>query len=496
MQPFEAYEELLKISRKLTVFSSLDALLGWDHRTYMPRYAVKYRSIQFATLREYIHEVITSDNFGKLLDTAQRGEFGLRERMNLYWLRRMHERLKKIPRELVVEEARTSSESVSVWAEVKKDGNFNVVKPYIKKLIQIKREIADALGYEGERYNALLDSYEADLKADELEGIFSDLKRETLRLLEKVVSSRKVAKENILKGNFPKEKQKEFCEYLLRSIGYDFDRGRLDETVHPFAVRITPNDVRITTKYDEGFISPSIFGTLHEMGHGIYSMNLPEEMWGEPVGEAVSLSVHESQSRFWENIIGRSEAFWKRFYPSLQDHFEHFRKIGLEDFLFAINEVKPSTIRIEADELTYNLHIILRFEIERDLINGKVEVDDLPAIWNEKFKDIFGFYPKDHSEGVLQDVHWYEGSFGYFPTYTLGNIISAQIFARMKREIPVYEMVERGEFEPIILWLKNNVHLKGSLYKTQDLVKEITGDKPRPDYLVEYLKEKVNRFYA
>ncbi len=496
MRPIEAYEELMKISRKLTVFSSLGSLLGWDHRTYMPRFAEKYRSIQFATLMEYIHEIITSDNFGKLLDTAQMGEFGLRERMNLYWLRRKYEKLKKIPRELVVEEARTSSESVSVWTEAKKDGNFEVVKPYIKKLVQIKREMADALGYEGERYNALLDSYEAGLKAEDLERVFSDLKRETLGLLEKVVSSGKVAKENILKGNFPKEKQKEFCEYLLKSIGYDFDRGRLDETVHPFAIRITPNDVRITTKYDEGFISSSIFGTLHEMGHGIYSMNLPEEMWGEPVGEAVSLSVHESQSRFWENIIGRSEAFWKRFYPALQNHFEHFRKIELEDFLFAINEVKPSTIRIESDELTYNLHIILRFEIERDLINGKVEVEDLPEIWNEKFKEIFGFYPKDHSEGVLQDVHWYGGTFGYFPTYTLGNIISAQIFVRMKGEIPVYEMVERGEFEPIILWLKNNVHIKGSLYKTQDLVKEITGEEPRPDYLVEYLKEKVNRFYT
>ena len=496
MSPTEAYNELLNISRRLTVFSSFGALLGWDQRTYMPKYAGKYRAMQFAVLREYTYEVLTSEKFGEMLEIAEKGEFGLRERMNIYWWKRAHERLRKIPKELAIEEARVSNESENVWVEAKKTGDFELIKPYIKRIVEIKREIADALGYEGERYNALLDSYEPDLKAEEVERVFSHLKEETLKLLDRVLSSGKASKENLLRGNFPKDKQEEFCNYLLRSIGYDFGRGRLDETIHPFATLITPNDVRITTKYEEEFISPSIFGTLHEMGHGLYDMNLPEDMWGEPVGRAVSLSVHESQSRFWENIIGRSEAFWRRFYPDLQRHFEHFSNIDLEDFLFAINEVKPSTIRIEADELTYNLHIILRFEIERDVINGKFDVEELPELWNEKFKNLFGFYPKNHSEGVLQDIHWYGGSFGYFPTYTLGNIISAQIFAKMKEELSVYELVERGEFEPIILWLKNKIHSKGSLYKTKDLIKEVTGEEIKPEYLVDYLRGKVERFYG
>jgi Zn-dependent carboxypeptidase len=338
MSPIEAYNELLNISRRLTVFSSFGALLGWDQRTYMPKYAGKYRAMQFAVLREYTYEVLTSDKFGEMLEIAEKWEFGLRERMNIYWWKRAYERLRKIPKELAVEEARVSSESENVWVEAKKTGDFELIKPYIKRIIEIKREIADALGYERERYNALLDSYEPDLKAEEVERVFSHLKEETLKLLDKVLSSGKASKENLLRGNFPKDKQAEFCNYLLRSIGYDFGRGRLDETIHPFATLITPNDVRITTKYEEEFISPSIFGTLHEMGHGLYDMNLPEDMWGEPVGRAVSLSVHESQSRFWENIIGRSEAFWRRFYPNLRRHFEHFSNIDLEDFLFAINE--------------------------------------------------------------------------------------------------------------------------------------------------------------
>lgn len=496
MTPKEAYNELLEISRKVAVFSSFGSLLGWDQRTYMPKKASNYRALQYATLREYIYETLTSDKFGKLLEVAEKGEYDLRGRMNIYWWRRGYDRLTKIPKELYVEEAKVSSKSESAWVEAKKNGDFNIIKPYIERLINIKREMAEHIGYEGERYNALLDSYEPELRAEYVDGVFSKLKRETLRLLNVVLNSSKKPNDDILRGHFPKDKQREFCLFLLKNIGYDFDSGRLDETVHPFATRITPNDVRITTKYDEGFISPAIFGTLHEMGHGLYNMGLPGDMWGEPVGRAVSLGIHESQSRFWENIIGRSEAFWKRFYKNLSDYFPKFKEVSLEDFLFTINEIKPSTIRIEADELTYNLHIILRFEIEREIINDKISADDLPDIWNEKFKSLFGFYPPNISEGVLQDIHWYGGSFGYFPTYTLGNIISAQIFNKINGDLPFYELVERGEFQPIIDWLREKIHSKGSLYKPVELVKLVTGEGINPQYLINYLEDKVNRFYG
>ncbi|NPB03135.1 MAG: carboxypeptidase M32 [Thermotogae bacterium] len=498
MNAKEAYETLIIKVKKLSYILSARSLLAWDQRTYMPRKAIEFRSKQFSAFAEYEHRFITSEEFAKLLSKAEEGNWpkDSHERMNLFWLRRAHDRMVKIPLDLQLRLVRKSAETEVIWREAKRKEDATLILPHLSEIVSLKREVARHLGYSDEPYDALLDSYEPGLKAKEVERIFYKIKGEILRLLRKVRNSSKKAPVHLIHGHFPAETQREFNLFILKSIGYDLEAGRLDETTHPFAIRVTPKDVRITTRYKENDITDAIFSTLHEMGHALYNSNLPEEWFGEPVGSAASLSIHESQSRFWENIVGRSFSFWKVFYPFLRAFFPYFWEVSLEDFVFAINGIKPSFIRIEADELTYNLHIVLRFELERALINGELDVKDLPDRWDEKFKELFGIEPRKPSEGFLQDIHWYSGSFGYFPTYTLGNIIAAQLLAKMIQEMDLYELIERGEFKPIVEWLKDRVHRHGSLFLTSELVEKATGEPLNPTHLIGYLSQKVETFYG
>ncbi len=495
----KAYDKLLEKVRNLNYILSVRGLLVWDQRTYMPRKAVKFRGRQLSALSEYAHSVITSPEFTSLLETAEKGDYpeGSRERMNLFWLRRTYDRTVKVPLKLQLKLVQKATETEVVWREAKDRNDPSLVLPHLKDLVSLKREVAEHLGYESEPYDALLDGYEPGLRASEVEEVFSYLKRETLKLLTKVMEARESGRvPRPVRGHFPIEDQKKFHLFLLRSIGYDLNAGRLDETTHPFAVRIVPGDVRITTRYHSNDLLDGIFSTLHEMGHALYGLGLPEEYFGEPVGNAPSLAIHESQSRFWENVIGRSPEFWEVFYPFLRAFFPSLYDYSLEEFLFAANDIKPSFVRIEADELTYNLHIILRFEIERALINGNMEVEALPEVWNSKFKEMFGITPPTHREGFLQDIHWYSGGFGYFPTYTFGNVIAAQIRHRMEEDIDVRKAVGSGDFGTILDWLRERIHRHGSMYLPKDLVRQATGEPPNPHYLVSYLREKVERFYT
>ncbi len=494
-----AYEELIEEVRRVHHITSVRSLLGWDQRTHMPRKAVKFRAMQYAALTEYAYNFITSDRFVSLLERAESEGYaeGSRESMNLYWLRRTYEKTVKVPLDLTLRLIRKTTETEVIWREAKAKDRPDLVLPHLKEIVELEREKAAYLGYESEPYDALLDGYEPGLKAEHVERTFSLLKEETVKLLNRVKEARESGRvPETIRGRFPVEDQRRFHLFLLRSIGYDLEAGRLDETTHPFAVRITPGDVRITTRYKEDDVTDGIFSTLHEMGHALYEMGVPEEWFGEPVGSTSSLSVHESQSRFWENVIGRSPEFWERFYPYLQAFFPSLYDVSVEGFLFAVNDMKPSFIRIEADELTYNLHIILRFELERDLINGRLNVEDLPEAWNQKFREMFGITPPTYRQGFLQDIHWFSGSFGYFPTYAFGNVIAAQIRNSMGKDVDIPSAVRSGDFGVILGWLREKIHRHGSLYRPMDLVRRATGEDPNPAYLVDYLREKVERFYG
>ncbi|MCS7245812.1 MAG: carboxypeptidase M32 [candidate division WOR-3 bacterium] len=494
LTPKQAYEKLYKISKRLAYFSSVLSILGWDERTYIPKSGYKYRSELNAVLGEYIHDEWTKDYIGELIEIAKNGELNEIERSNLYWWERSYIRSKKIPKELLINHIKVSTVAYQVWKEAREKSDFELFKPYLNEIVKILREKVQILGYKNEPYDALLDGYEAEITAEEISKVFEELKGETIRLLEKV--KEKDFKRRLINGHFEKEKQKSFCIYLLEKIGFDFSMGRIDETTHPFATRIHPGDIRITTRFYEDNILSSIFGTLHEMGHAFYEMGLKEEYFGTPVGEAVSLGIHESQSRFWENIIGRSLEFWELFYKDLRRYFMHFENIKLEHFYLAINEIKPSYIRVEADELTYNLHIILRFELERDLINGKLSIDDVKDAWNEKFESLFGFRPRNDSEGILQDVHW-SSDMGYFPTYTLGNLNAAQFLYKINKDLGnIYELVKEGNFKTIYNWLKENIYEKGSLYKPQELLEKVTGERTNPKYFLKYIEDKIEKLLS
>ena len=487
----DAYRKLEEISKKTAYFSAALSLVFWDQRTYMPPEGYRYRGELISTIRGYIHSIWTSDEVGELLRKAEDEDLNDVERMNLYWWRRSYEKNTKIPAELLMEMSRLSTETVEVWKRARREKDFEIVKPYLRKMVELLRRRAHALGYGSEPYDALLDDYEPGLTAKFVEGIFEPLEREIKRLLDRVKGVD--FGEEILHRHYPKQKQVEFNHYLLREIGYDFNRGRLDETVHPFATRILPRDVRITTRYHENFLSSGLFGTLHEMGHALYNMNLPEEYFGLPVGNPSSLSLHESQSRFWENVVGRSLAFWKVYLDDARRYFDALKDVDVEQFYRAINAMKPSTIRVEADELTYNLHIILRFKLERALINGQMEVDEVRDAWNETFRELFGFYPPDDSEGILQDIHWYSGSMGYFPTYALGNLISAQIYFRMREELgDIQELILNKRFGDILGYLRDRIHRHGSLYMPMDIVKMATGKELGYSDFVKYIEEKIS----
>jgi carboxypeptidase Taq len=300
----------------------------------------------------------------------------------------------------------------------------------------------------------------------------------------------------ILHRHFPKGDQERFARLAAAKIGYDLEGGRLDPTAHPFSTGIGPGDVRITTRYDENCFSMAFFSVLHETGHALYDQGLPVEHWGSPMGDAVSLGIHESQSRMWENLVGRSPGFWKFFYPQAQQAFPCLDGVNLSAFHLAINEVRPDLIRTEADEVTYNLHILLRFELERALIRGDLQVAELPDAWNEKMRDFLGLTPPNHAQGVMQDVHWSGGHFGYFPTYTLGNIYAAQFFARAERDLGAQaENFSRGDFAPLLEWLRHQIHSQGKRYRPRELVQAVTGEDLNPEYLINYLTKKFGELY-
>jgi carboxypeptidase Taq len=500
--PDQAYQELLRRSKESSLLGSCAHLLGWDERTYMPRLGSAHRAEQIALLARMTHEMVTAHPIGELLQEVEGSEL-IRENdgpaaANFREIKRVHDRAVKIPKELVEEIARVSTRAQQIWQESREKDNFSAFRPWLDKIVALKQQEAQAVGYREAAYDALLDEYEPGATTAELTGIFSALRKELVPLVQSIIATGKQPRRDILEREYATEQQESFSRAAAKAVGFDFEGGRLDITAHPFCSGIGPGDCRITTRYHPKHFNDAFFGTLHEAGHGIYDQGLDPEQYGTPLGSAVSLGIHESQSRLWENQVGRSRAFWEHFYPQARKLFSSaLADVSIDDFVFAINDVRPSFIRVEADEATYNLHIILRFEMEQALINGELKCADVPGAWNEKFEHFFDLKPPTDKLGCLQDIHWSMGGIGYFPTYTLGNLYAAQFMASAKRDLGDLDMDFRnGEFGRLKEWLNEKIHRGGQRYRAGDLCRRVTGKPLSHQYFLTYLHDKYSRYYG
>lgn len=481
--------------------SSTLAILNWDQEVFMPPKGAALRAAAISNLAGILHEKFVSKDFAGLLENAKElldgGKLADEETAIVRELWREYERQKKLPVKFVKEMAQVCSEGHNIWIKAKEKSDFKIFLPQLKKIVELKRKEAELVGYKKSPYDALLDTYEPYASADEISIILSELKDFLVPFLEKIKKTKVKIDPKILEGDYPTSKQKKFNCEVARKMEFDFEAGRLDTSVHPFSTGFHPQDVRMTTRYRKHDLFDSLFGVIHETGHSLYEQGLDPKNFGTPLGEAISLGIHESQSRMWENNVARSKNFWKYFFPKLQSQFsEPFAKIKFDDFFRAVNFVQPSSVRVEADEVTYNLHIILRFEIEKELIEGAIEVEDLPKIWNAKMKEYLGVDVKNDSEGVLQDVHWSGGGIGYFPTYSLGNLYAAQFWSAAKKEILNLEKeIEAGEFGHLLEWLRKNIHIHGKMFSADGLVREVTGEPLTSRYFIDYLKEKYGEIY-
>jgi carboxypeptidase Taq len=495
---------LLEIQR----INSAASLLSWDQETYMPAGGGEARAEQISTLQGIAHQKLVSPDIERLLAAwidPQTGEIldspldawdeSARSLLREVW--RDYSRAKKLPSDFVITLSRECSLAQQVWAEAKENHAFSQFLPNLRTVLSLKREEAEYLGYRDSPYNALLDVYEPDSTIATLRPLFAQLKGRLVPLLKKIQQSSAQIDDTILFHTFDQAHQLEFGRMVLIAMGYDFERGRLDLSAHPFTTSFHPTDVRVTTRVHEHDLQSCLFSCIHEGGHGLYDQGLDPGHFGTPLGDSVSLGIHESQSRMWENCVGRSRAFWRFFYPMLQQTFHHqLRALDGEQFYAAINRVKPSLIRVEADELTYNLHIMLRFEIEQDLIEGRTRPEDLPGIWNQKMEEYLGVVPSNDAEGVLQDVHWSLGAFGYFPTYTLGNLYSVQFYEQAKLEIPHLEdEIAAGQLMVLRRWLGQKIHRWGRMFTPDHLVQRVTGKSLDPEPFLSYVERKYGELY-
>lgn len=493
------YQAVLPKIRELSLLNSSLALLGWDQEVMMPKGNNGYRGEQMSALASVVHHKLMDSRLGQMLREAKiEGDLNPLEATNIRETLRAHEKAVKIPASLVEELTRTGSEATHIWVDARKKSDFNIFAPWIEKLVGISKKIADCVGYAKVPYDALLDEYDPGSTVENTTAILKQVREQLVPIVHAIAHASQKPNIEIMKRNFPKATQEKVCAEVAGKIGFDMHCGRLDVSAHPFCSGTSPNDVRLTTRYDEHWFPGAFFGVVHEAGHGIYEQGLNRDYVFTPAGDAAWLSIHESQSRLWENMVGRSRAFWNYYFPTLQNYFpEALKDVTKDQFYAAINFVAPSLIRVEADEVTYGLHVCLRFEIEQGLFDGSLKVKDLPAVWNEKMRSYFELTPPNDAQGVLQDIHWAHGSFGYFPTYLKGTLYSAQWWHYLKKDLPNRDqLLANGEFSPIKQWLNQKVHREGKRYWAQDLVKQATGEDLNPNYFVTYLKEKFGPIYG
>jgi len=465
----------------------------------MPEGGISARAEQSATLSRLVHEMLVSEETAKLLDSVDEPETGPEDFALLRLARREYERAMKLPNRLVEELSRATALAQPAWEQARARSEWTSFAPHLEKIVPLQRETAECLGYEDHPYDALLDLYEPGAKKARLQEVFEELKAELVPLIREISTMSDGDRSRPLYGRFDESKQEEFVRQVVSDFGYDWKRGRLDRVVHPFCISLGgPGDVRITTRFDPGWLSPALFATVHEAGHAIYEQGIDPAYSRTPLSGGTSMGVHESQSRLWENLVGRSRTFWSFYYPRLRETFpEALGDTNLETFYRAINEVKPSEIRVEADELTYNLHVLLRFELEVALLEGELPVSELPAAWKARMEEYLNVTPEDEANGVLQDVHWAAGLFGYFPTYTIGNVLSAQLFEEATRVHPdILEEMDNGEFGRLLRWLRENIHRYGSRYDPDELIKRATGRSLETAPYLRYLRDKLGELYG
>lgn len=503
MSPQDAYNQLVARMKEVALLESSAGVLGWEERTYMPPAGAELRSEQLSLLAGLHHEKFVDPSVGDLIRQVEESDLVSDPESvvtaNMRELRYSYDKQTKLPKTLVEEITRVTTLAQGEWGRARKNNDFKSFQSRLDEVINLTRQAAEAYGYEGEPYNALLDVYEPGAKTEEVASVFEELRKDLVELLGRIKDAPKKPDESIIERDYPIEKQKLFGETVAAAIGFDFNAGRLDITTHPFCAGFGPGDTRITTRYNPNRLNDSLFGTMHESGHALYEMGIEKKKYyGMPMSEAASLGIHESQSRMWENQVGRSREFWVYFFPQAQRIFrEALGSVALDDFYGAINTVKPSYIRVEADEATYNLHILLRFEIERAVIKGDLQTKDLPGEWNSRFKKYFGIEVDKDSNGVLQDVHWSAGLMGYFPTYCLGNLYSAQFFAKVKEDMPdLTEQFSRGEFTGLLSWLRTNIHQHGRRFRANALCEKVTGKPLSHKPLIDYMNRKYGEIYG
>jgi carboxypeptidase Taq len=501
MQVQAAYEELIRRAREEAVLASCAELLGWDELTYMPRGGVENRGNQMAYLAGLQHEKATDPRLGELLAQVENSSL-VRDpeapaAVNVRELRRRYDRAAWLPRALIEETARVTSIAQQEWLAALENADFGRFRPWLERVVNLKRREAECLGF-AVAYDALLDEYEPGLTSQDVTALFQALRADLLPLVATLAGAGHKPHVAILHREYPVERQRIFGETLAAAVGFDFHRGRLDTTPHPFFSIIGPGDCRITTRYHVHDFGDAFFAILHEVGHGLYEQGLSPAHYGTPMGEAPSLGVHESQARLWENGVGRALPFWKHFFPLARQVFhETLQDVSLDDFYFAVNCVEPSLNRIQADEVTYNLHILVRFELEQALVSGDLHAADLPGAWNEAYQHYLGVVPRNDAEGCLQDGHWAGALLGYFPTYTLGNIFAAQLFARAAADLgDLDRQFEEGEFGGLLGWLRDHIHRHGHRYRAAQLIEHATGRPPDHRPLVEVLQRKYSQLYG
>ncbi len=497
----ENFERFLAHYGQISRLSQIGGLLGWDQQTYMPPGATTARGEQVAVLSTLIHNMAVSSEAGDLISKAEAETTGLDadsdEVRMLKVARREYDRQIRLPAKLIAERSRHQTVAMTVWQTARANNDFKSYIPTLEKTVDIARQLAEYQGYTDHPYDALLDAYEVGATRATVGDMFNQLTPELIKLTTQIKSVEQLDDSPIY-GNFSIEAQKDFTLEVATRIGFDSNRGRQDEAVHPFCSGFSRDDVRITTRYSSQFLQQALYASLHEAGHAMYEQGIPARLTGTPLEQAASLGIHESQSRLWENQVGRSRAFANFVMPMLRKAFpSKYASSNSEDFYRAVNKSEPSLIRVEADEVTYNLHIALRFELECAMISGEIAIKDLPEAWNEKMRSYLGIVPPDDAQGVLQDVHWAIGLLGYFPTYSIGNLVSAQLWEAAESAIPnLTAQIEKGNFHLLLDWLHENVHACGSKYLPAELVARATGRPLSPQPYINYLNRKYSDIYG
>jgi len=493
IEPFAPYRSLLRRTAEIARLNGAAELLSWDQETYMPPKAIHYRAEQIAHLAGLTHRLFTSramvawiaacEDHGFPADSVQAS--------NVREWRRLYDRMTRVPARLVEAMQRTRAHAREAWVEARRRSQYSLFAPHLEKILDLTRQMADCWGYARTPYDALLDEYEPGASTAALRQLFDQLVPTLTRIVAPAAARSAKTPRSLIHGHYPIAAQQAFNREVAEAIGFDFEAGRVDTTAHPFCCSPGPGDCRLTTRYDERDFFVSLYGVLHEAGHGLYDQGLPVEHHGTPCGSPASLGIHESQSRLWENHVGRAETFWRHWYPRACHYFPDLARLTPEQIAGAANHVTPSFIRVEADQVTYDLHVALRFQIELDLVESRLKVADVPAAWNERFEKLIGLRVPDDARGCLQDVHWSHGSFGYFPTYTIGNLNAAQLMDSAVAEVPGLDAaLSHGDYAPLLGWLRERVHRHGHRYNPQELMRRVTGHPTCPEHHLAHLETR------